>query len=362
MDSWLGRVEPVSVLLDPRSFCGQFHPVHQMSSVGRVCPVLAIVVVGLASCATRTVRQPGPPVALATPAVPRLVGEWVRLVDTPDLGVWSDPGAEPVDFTIWSARDGRWQLVACVRKTKFPGGGRLFYRWEAARVAGPYEPRGIFVTTDDLADHKPGHIQAPHVVRMDDRFIMLYNSDGQARALQSVDGKSFTPAAPPPFGGGGLFSVGRDVMLFDNRQQDQKLYAYYTAIDASLHPDRQHHTVAVRTATAVLGPWSAAEDVGVLTANTPGSPYNFINAESPFVIFHAGFYYRWEQMDVYASRHPTRWSGPPIARLTGEDPRAFYAPEIVEDQGHLYVAGYKYKQERHGIYMAEFKFASEPTR
>lgn len=307
--------------------------------------------VACASCAPSTGRAPAQ-VAHPSAEVPALDGLWVKLVGPPDLGGWNRPEAQPVDFTIWRAKDGTWQLVSCVRRTSFPGGGRLFYRWEAPKITGPYQPAGIFLTSRDRPGLEEGALQAPHVLSVDGTFYMLFNSGGAAHMLASEDGKSFRPADPRE-GGTPLFAMGRDVMILDGRSRDGLFRAYYTAIVPPLYPDRQHHTVAMRTARDLRGPWSDAVDLGVSTRTTPGDRFGFIDAESPFVLARGKHFYRWEQMDVYVSDRPDAWSGPPIARLTGDDPRTFYAPEVVEDEaGRTYVAGYKYKGERDGIYMA----------
>ena len=35
-----------------------------------------------------------------------------------------------MDFAVWQAKDGTWQLWSCIRQTKCGGKTRLFYRWE----------------------------------------------------------------------------------------------------------------------------------------------------------------------------------------------------------------------------------------
>lgn len=302
--------------------------------------------------------------APATPEVPSIEGVPWRIVRRPELGPYVSRRAEPVDFAIWQASDGTWQLVACVRGTTYPGATRLFYRWQASTLEETdWQEQGVFLTSDADPGYREGLMQAPHVVRDGARFLMYFNSDG-AHVLESRDGKVFTPVRALD---GGLrhFEMGRDVMVFDNRVRDGKVYAYYTAITPPLYPTRQSHTIGVRTAPGLLGPWSEQIDLGVNTADNPDpaeAPYNFINAESPFVLYRNGWYYRWEQLKVFASRDPLRWSGPEITTLAirgaGTDPaspahpRALYAPELVEHQGRHYVAGYKYREAWQGIYMA----------
>src|SRR6056297_667620 len=59
-----------------------------------------------------------------------VIGQWWTIASNPDLGQWTSDAQEPVDFGIWQAVDGTWQLWSCIRKTKHPGRTRIFHRWE----------------------------------------------------------------------------------------------------------------------------------------------------------------------------------------------------------------------------------------
>lgn len=53
--------------------------------------------------------------------------------DHPDLGQYNSDKVEPVDFGIWQAADGTWQVWSCIRGSKFPGSPRttrFLYGWE----------------------------------------------------------------------------------------------------------------------------------------------------------------------------------------------------------------------------------------
>src|SRR3954466_15497618 len=63
---------------------------------------------------------------LAARERPEIDGEWWQIARNPDLGPLSSPTQEPVDFAIWRAADGAWQLSSCVRGTKEAGKTRLF--------------------------------------------------------------------------------------------------------------------------------------------------------------------------------------------------------------------------------------------
>lgn len=69
---------------------------------------------------------------------------------------------EPVDFAIWQATDGTWQLVSCIRNTKELGYSRLFFRWEGRNLTDTeWEPKGVFYRADARFGESPGYLQAP---------------------------------------------------------------------------------------------------------------------------------------------------------------------------------------------------------
>ena len=68
---------------------------------------------------------------------PVIEGDWWQVASNPDLGKYNDPNQQPVDFAVWQARDGTWQLWSCIRNTKAPGHTRLFYRWEGKSSSIP---------------------------------------------------------------------------------------------------------------------------------------------------------------------------------------------------------------------------------
>ena len=60
--------------------------------------------------------------------VPKIDGEWRSTTSQPDLGAYNGKKQEPVDFAVWKARNGTWQLWSCIRGTSIGGNTRLFYR------------------------------------------------------------------------------------------------------------------------------------------------------------------------------------------------------------------------------------------
>lgn len=295
------------------------------------------------------------------PRVPRLAGPWIRLTDRPPLERWNTPKVEPVDFTIFRAADGRWQLISCIRHTSHPGKGRLLYRWSSDRLAAPdWRPDGIFLESRPEFGNAEGLMQAPHCVIDAGRYHLFYNSAG-AHLMTSADGLSFTHHRTA--NGYTLFKMGRDVMIFDDRARHGRWIAYYTAVVPGLNPRTRDHTVMARTAPALTGPWSAEEtDIGTPTA--PPEGYLFVYAESPFVLERDGWYFRFEQMVVYASLDPLKWSAPPVANLIPKDPMRYLAPEIVAEGDREYIAAYGWRGNNpRGIFLAplEWVAAAEAT-
>src|ERR1017187_2007962 len=89
-------------------------------------------------------------VAAADPVViPQIDGDFWQIAGDPDLGKYSSPKQQPVDFGIWQAADGTWQLWSCIRSTAFPGKTRLFYRWQANQLMDKdWTPMGIAMLAD----------------------------------------------------------------------------------------------------------------------------------------------------------------------------------------------------------------------
>ena len=63
--------------------------------------------------------------------IPTIDGDWWQVAGDPDLGEYTTPKQQPVDFGVWQAADGTWQLWSCIRHTNCGGNTRLFYRWVA---------------------------------------------------------------------------------------------------------------------------------------------------------------------------------------------------------------------------------------
>ncbi len=287
------------------------------------------------------------------------------------------------DFTIYKAANGKWQLVSAVRATKFPGTNHFLFRWEADDINDTnWEERGIFYTTHDFPDeagYAEGVFFAPHCIQDAGTFYMFHNSDGTAHVLTSKDGIDFQlhrndKASYTLFETG---EAGRDLMVLDNRLRDGLWYVYYASYDPTRTElnDRQFTDIYVRTTKNLTGPFSQPTAVGMGTPDRPPSiehyPANFVNAESPFVIYHDGFYYKFEQGFVVASRDPNNFEGKPVVANIfphfkyPEDWWPALAPEIVLDGEKMYIAYFMNHHEhplrslrQGGVFVAEMGWTS----
>jgi glutamine amidotransferase-like uncharacterized protein len=124
--------------------------------------------------------------------VPQILGTWTEIADKPDLGDLKSDQQEIVDFGIWQAKGGTWQLWSCVRKTKEPGKTRLFHRWESPSLTpADWKPAGIAMKADASLGETEGGLQAPYVFRDAGKFRMFYGDWVRICSASSDDGKTF---------------------------------------------------------------------------------------------------------------------------------------------------------------------------
>ena len=274
------------------------------------------------------------------PLTPRLVGDWWTVAADPDLGSLTTTNQQPVDFAIWQAADGTWQLWSCIRGTREPGNTRLFHRWEGAQLTDTnWTPRGIALHADPALGETSGGLQAPYVLRHDGGFWMFYGDWANICLATSADGKNFTrhrnASGKPQLNVAGpvdLHRNTRDPMVL---RVSGKWHLYYTAHPANKGADY------VRTSDDLLN-WSE-ERVVAAGGHAGDEPYS---AECPFVVepapghfylFRTQHYGKNAQTTIYHSRDPFDFGvGNDAEHYVTTLPVA--APEIFRHEGQWYLA------------------------
>lgn len=268
---------------------------------------------------------------------PEFVGEWVRIAGDPDLGALTTSKQQPVDFGIWQAADGSWQLWSCIRGTKEPGVTRLFHRWEGESLTQKdWNAMGIAMQGDPKFGERKGGLQAPYVFKDGDEFVMFYGGWDDICSASSKDGKKFerrlnTEGKATLFGEGNTANA-RDAMVIKIRAL---WHCYYTA-----HPG-QKGADYVRTSRD-LKKWSEPR-LAARGGEAGTGPYS---AECPFVLELApGEFYLFRTQRygkdaisrLYYSRDPMDFGVDNDAgHLVGSVPVA--APEIVRMGEKWYMA------------------------
>lgn len=288
---------------------------------------------------------------------PQIDGEWWTVAGDPDLGKFTTPKQQPVDFAIWQAADGTWQIWSCIRQTACGGRTRLFYRWQGAKITDrDWDPLGIAMQADASFGETPGGLQAPYVMKIGREYYMFYGDWENICLAKGVDGKTFARQLMPD-GKSGMFTEGpgnntRDVTVL---RIGELYYAYYTAYPGGNGADY------VRTSQDLRN-WSNSRIVAFGGAAGTGRG----SAECPFVYYHkeSGYYYLFRtqhyanpiQSSVYRSKDPMNFGVNDDRCLLGTLPVA--APEIVEHEGQLYVAALLPSLK--GIRIARLKFVPKP--
>jgi hypothetical protein len=270
------------------------------------------------------------------PRKPRIAGEWWQVAGDPDLGDLSNPKQQPVDFAVWQASDGTWQLWSCIRNTKEVGRTRLFYRWEGAKLTiANWQPMGIAMRSDTMTGELEGGLQAPFVFRTGPRFMMFYGGWNDICSATSDDGKNFhrkTDANGKVTLFGGPTANTRDPMVI---RIGDLWHCYYTA-----HPDKKG-AVFCRTSSN-LEKWSEARVVARGGQSGDG-PYS---SECPFVVeLEPGQFYLFRNQ-VYgkAAKCSVYYSRDPLDFGVDQDEGHFVctlpiaAPEIIRHNDEWFVA------------------------
>jgi hypothetical protein len=272
----------------------------------------------------------------STRIMPFVDGAWWQVAGDPDIGDYTTAEQQPVDFAVWQAADGTWQLWSCIRKTKCGGKTRLFHGWEGKNITeANWQPMGIKMEADARYGETPGGLQAPHVVKQGGTYCMLYGDWDNICLATGKDGKKFERYVLPS-GKTGLFTEEpgtntRDVMAL---KVGDLWYAYYTA-----YPNRQG--VDYCRTSPDLKHWS--ESTPVAFGGRAGvSPYD---AECPYVVKHKDKYYLFRTQEYGKNARTSVYcSDDPLKFGINQDRQYFVcelpiaAPEIVQIDGQDYVA------------------------
>ena len=266
--------------------------------------------------------------------VPEIDGDFWRIASNPDLGAYTTAGQQPVDFSIWQAADGSWQLQGCIRFTNVGGNTRLFYRWQGASLtATDWTPIGIAMIADPSLGETAGGLQAPYVFRDGGTYHMFYGAWDNICSATSSDGITFTrvlddsgqcPLFAEPRGGNP-----RDPMVV---RVDDHWQLVYTAFDGDLGKD------LARTSRDLVH-WSDRQVIAYGGVTGTGGT----SAECPFVVHHEDTFtllrtqsYAPQITEVYQSDDPLQFGLGTDDHHVGT--LAVAAPEILEVDGDYFVA------------------------
>jgi len=291
------------------------------------------------------------------PAVPQIdEAGWWQIASNPDLGQLTSDKQEPVDFAIWQAADGTWQLWSCVRNTKEAGVTRLLHRWEGKSLFDyDWQPRGIAMRGDPAFGERVGGLQAPYVIRREGKYYMFYGDWDSICLATSDDGKVFERASIEG-GGPQLFSAGRG-----NNTRDPMVlrigelwHCYYSAM-----PD-DHGAIFVRRAETFAA-WRDDPAKKVISGGSPGRKW--YQAECPHVVEHDGYYYLFRTSNyhgkpkttVYRSDDPTNFGLDDDSKIVATLPIA--APELIRHEGGFWLAALN--PELDGIRVTRLEFAAD---
>ncbi|MGV3662247.1 MAG: hypothetical protein ACO1TE_18825 [Prosthecobacter sp.] len=272
------------------------------------------------------------------PLMPVIQGSWWTVAKEPQLGEFYSPKYEPVDFAIWQAADGTWQIWSCIRSCKLPKGTRLFHRWEGRSLTDTnWKAMGVVMQADESLGETPGGLQAPYVFQHDGRYIMFYGDWANICKAESKDGKTFERVIQPG-GKTAMFTNGpseintRDPMVLKIGGQ---WHCYYTA-----HPGNEG--VDYCRTSPDLKTWSESHTVSS-GGRAAGS---LASAECPFVIApQPGHFYLLRTFNYFARpKTLVYYSADPLNFGQDQDDQFLLAqlpvaaPEVFQHEGQYFVA------------------------
>ena len=185
-----------------------------------------------------------------------------------------------------------------------------------------------------------GCLQAPHVIKKDDTYFMLYGDCGNICLAISKDGKEFTRVindkGTPALFTGPYWNT-RDAMTL---KHDDLYYCYYTGHTKDEEPNA---AIFCRT-SADLYNWS--EPVMVSAGGSPEHKDRWFggDAECPFVVEKDGQFYLFRNQMYGEENLNTQYCSPNLMDFGVNDDQfmigemAVAAPEIIYYEGEYYMA------------------------
>lgn len=291
---------------------------------------------------------------------PEIEGDWWPIAINPDLGPYTSENQEPVDFGVWQATDGSWQLWSCIRKTNCGGNTRLFHGWEGTSLTDSlWTARGIMMEGDTTLGERQGGMQAPHVIVKDGVYHMLYGSWDNLCLATSTDGKQFEKVIQP-HGGTAMFrgpmENTRDAMTL---LIDGLYHTYYVGHNRNGADAGLKAGIFCRTSTD-LRTWSepvlvsgggSVADFDTWGGGDAECPF-VVQLEDKFVLFRNQIYGPGQINTQYCSSNPLDFGVHSDAYLVNTLQVA--APEIIRDGDQYYIAALN--PDLDGIRMAKLKF------
>ena len=287
--------------------------------------------------------------------IPEIIGDWWQIAGNPDLGQYQTENQQPLDFAVWQAADGTWQLWSCVRRTACGGRNRLFYRWEGDSLeSGNWHPKGIAMMADPHFGEREGGLQAPYVIREGNTFYMFYGDWVHICMALGWDGKTFARNLNTD-GLSGLFAEkpgesSRDPMVMAYRDL---YYLYYTAVPGEkggIYCRTSHDLFSWGDSTLVSSGGSAGD--GPASAECPYVCY--MAQDYAFYMFRAhpdnksGDY----RTSIYRSSNPLEFGVDSDRFLIGSLP--FEVVRIIRDGRKLYISALN--PDYSGIRLAKLKW------
>ena len=294
---------------------------------------------------------------------PKIASEWWTIAENPDLGEYTSPKQQPVDYGIWQAKDGTWQLWSCIRHTNCGGNTRLFYGWEAQNLTDSiWTPIGIMMEADTTVGERLGGLQAPHVIVKDNLYYMIYGGWDQLCLATSEDGKHFErvindEGTTEIFTG--PYDNSRDAMTI---LVDGLYHCYYTGHIIGETEKNIKAAIFCRTSTDLYN-WSEPKMVSGGGSVADMDNWYGGDAECPFVvnyndkfILFRNIRYGENNLNVqYCSDDPQNFGIDTDSLMVGELPIA--APEVIEYNNEYYIASLKSTLD--GIKMARLEFVEK---